>query len=276
MSTKLILVEGLPGSGKTTVAKMIHQQLLKANAQSVLYLEGDLSHPADYDGVAYFTPEQFQQLKKNHTKNHTILEDIAILIEDGYIFPYKKILQDKKTFLPEKLLKDIFEKDIYELPLEKHMHLILKRWKKFVQKQQKQKSITIFECCFIQNPVTVTMIREHAAKDITKNYIQQLAKIIQPLDPLLIYLEKVDLKASFERIIQERPKSWYEGFEQYYTKRGFGLHYRLRGLPGILEVLKERLKLEREIFMSLEMKKKWIKKDFLDIKLPLKITDFHF
>ncbi len=276
MSIKLILVEGLPGSGKTTMAKMIYQQLLKANIRSTVHLEGDLSHPADYDGVAYFTSEQFKHLKKSHVKNQMNLEDQATFFEDGYMIPYKKILQEKRIRFSEELVKAIFQKDIYELPLELHMKLIQNRWKAFVQRQQNQNGITIFECCFIQNPVTVTLIRDNAVKIVAKEYIQKLAKIIQPLEPLLIYLEPLDLKTSFERIIQERPKSWYEGLEQYYTKRGFGLHSGLIGLPGVLEVLKERLKLEREIFMSLNMKKQWIKRLFLDKKLPSKITEFLF
>jgi len=276
MSTKLILVEGLPGSGKTTLAKRIHQELSNADAPSTVYLEGDLSHPADYDGMAYFLADEFKHLKICHGKSQTILEEIKKPFEEGYMIPYRKILQDKTACFSEELLKEIFEKDVYELPLELHMQLIRKRWEEFVQSHQKQNEIIIFECCFIQNPVTVTMIRDNASYSLTKDYILQLAKIIQPLEPILIYLEPVDLKASFERIVKERPKSWYEGFEQYYTKRGFGHDFGLSGLCGVMEVLKERLKIEREIFITLEMEKHWIKNTFNDKNLPLKITDFIF
>ena len=62
MSSKLVLVEGLPGFGKTTTARLVHDILTEMNLKSQLFLEGDLEHPADYDGVAYFNEHEFNTL----------------------------------------------------------------------------------------------------------------------------------------------------------------------------------------------------------------------
>ncbi|WP_018753592.1 hypothetical protein [Paenibacillus sanguinis] len=58
-ATRLILVEGLPGSGKTMTAQMIHQLYEETGWPSRLFLEGNGEHPADYEGVAY--KEQLKQ-----------------------------------------------------------------------------------------------------------------------------------------------------------------------------------------------------------------------
>jgi len=56
---KLILVEGLPGSGKSTTAQLI-SDLYKEKGRDVrLFLDGNTWHPADYDAVAYFKNEEF-------------------------------------------------------------------------------------------------------------------------------------------------------------------------------------------------------------------------
>jgi thymidylate kinase len=52
MNTKLIVVEGIPGSGKTTTANFIKELLDERNISNQLFLEGDLNHPADFESVA--------------------------------------------------------------------------------------------------------------------------------------------------------------------------------------------------------------------------------
>jgi len=44
MRTKLVIVEGLPGSGKTTTASAIHEVLTNNYISSELFLEGNLDH----------------------------------------------------------------------------------------------------------------------------------------------------------------------------------------------------------------------------------------
>jgi len=49
--TKLILVEGLPGSGKSTTAQVICIQLLRNGFESRWYHEEDPFHPISHDGL---------------------------------------------------------------------------------------------------------------------------------------------------------------------------------------------------------------------------------
>lgn len=62
MKTKLIMVEGLPGFGKSTTSRMIYDILTERNIEARLVLEGDVDHPADYEGTACVTEEEFGQL----------------------------------------------------------------------------------------------------------------------------------------------------------------------------------------------------------------------
>lgn len=54
MGAKLIIVEGLPGSGKSTTAQIIYDILKEKGISTEFYCEGNYNHPADFDGVAYF------------------------------------------------------------------------------------------------------------------------------------------------------------------------------------------------------------------------------
>jgi hypothetical protein len=151
------------------------------------------------------------------------------------------------------LFKNITKNDIYELPIDLHTKLILDRWDDFVNTYINEDKVVIFECCFIQNPVTVSMIRNNSPKDVTMIYINGLAKKIVPLEPVLIFVEQEDIKASFNRVVCERPKEWFEGFKDYYTNQGYGLYNNLKGLDGVIQVLEARSSLECDVYDSLKL-----------------------
>ena len=65
-NSRLILVEGIPGSGKTSTATFIQKWLDEHGFANRLYLEGDLDHPADYELVAYFPRAEYQQFLIDH------------------------------------------------------------------------------------------------------------------------------------------------------------------------------------------------------------------
>ena len=47
MNARLYLIEGLPGSGKTTTAEALTHLLQEQQTDTRLHIEGDLNHPAD-------------------------------------------------------------------------------------------------------------------------------------------------------------------------------------------------------------------------------------
>ncbi|NDI33180.1 hypothetical protein [Chengkuizengella sediminis] len=253
MNTKLILIEGLPGFGKSTTAKFVEQLLMEMNIQTELFLEGNLDHPADYDGVSVFDNNEFDELVLSSEQYKNIFIKRAIKKGEHYFLPYRKIENDLKIKFPEELSNLIVKKDIYEITLDQNIEFISDRWSEFTETAINNNQTYIFECCFIQNPLTVGMVKYNAPKEIVTNYVMRLAEIIKPLNPLLIYIEQDDLEYSFKKAIKERPKEWSEGV--YYTNQDYGKKHTLKGLEGILKVLEARRKLELQIFDKLKLKK---------------------
>lgn len=252
---KLIIVEGLPGSGKSTAAKIIHNLIQSKGIDVQLFSEGDYNHPADFDGVAFFNRKEFCELQENYLSDEDILDRIKLEESDGFLIPYRKAIEEQQILFSEQILNDITKRDIYELSLDIHTELIIKRWKEFVDSCINIDKVVIFECCFIQNPITVTMIRDGASKEVSKNYVNRLAELIKPLDPILIYVEQDSIEQSFRKAIDERPKEWFEGFSSYYSNQGYGLLNHLNGVDGVLKILEERRDLEKEIYGQLKMDK---------------------
>ncbi|KRE31630.1 hypothetical protein [Paenibacillus sp. Soil522] len=265
MRSKLVLIEGLPGFGKTTTAQLVHEILTEMNIKSQLFLEGNLEHPADYDGVACFKNYEFDELLSTHEKFRDLLSNRMIKQGNNYFLEYRKIKNEYGSSIPDELLHAIVKNDVYELSLDQNRKLITERWKKFTENVLNGSDTFVFDCCFIQNPVTMGMIKYGAKKEDVISYVIELATIVEKLNPLLIYVEQNDLEHSFRKAIKERPKEWSEGFIEYYTNQGFGKKQGYNGLEGTLQVLKARRELEEEIFNGINIAKKKVDNSSYDI-----------
>lgn len=256
VNTKLVLVEGLPGSGKSTTAEMANDILNEWNVDTKLFLEGNVEHPADYEGGSYFSNTEFDQLLEHYSELKPILLKHALERCDGFVLPQYQLKQDlDDSMVPDSFWEHIWNQDIYELPLEKNIELISDKWKRFVEQALAGNHTYIFECCFIQNPVTIGMIKYGASQDVVMNYVTELADIIEPLNPLLLYVEQQDLSRSFKKAVQERTKEWSAGFMEYYNTQGYGKMNGAEGIDGTIEVLEARYQLETVIYNSLSLLK---------------------
>jgi hypothetical protein len=242
MKKKLILVEGLPGSGKTTISKLVQKILLEMNIESQLFLEGDVNHPADFESVACIGEAEYDVIK-NQFLDHSLIRKEG----NSYLIPYRKLLG-----LPNELLELLSKDDIYELPFEKNQEMIVNNWGKFAETAIGN---FIFECCFIQNPVTVGMIKYGVSDVLIIEYVNSLAEKVSALNPILIYINQDNLGAAFAKAVEDRPKDWSQGFIEYYTTQGYGKAHALEGFEGTVEVLKARKELEKKVICQLSVPK---------------------
>ena len=255
MDNKLIIIEGIPGFGKTTAAKITKQILDEYEIENKLYLEGNLDHPADFDKVTHYNTKEFKKLLSDYPEYKSLIKKITEKDNKNfYIYYHKSKLKYQDDF-PDELYRIISKNDIYELPFKRNKKLIVDNWNKFSKNAASKNEVYIFECCFIQNPVTVSLIRDNNGFEQTYQYIKELLKTIKKLNPILIYIDRDNLDKTFRQIAKERPKKWLDFFIEYYTQQGYGLKNNLTGLNGSIEVLKKRYNYEKKIFNKLNIKK---------------------
>ncbi|MRB19277.1 hypothetical protein [Bacillus sp. SI2] len=258
MNTKLIIVEGLPGFGKSTTAQLINDILSQNKIEVELFLEGNLNHPADYDGVSCFNKFEFDRLLFNSGDFKEVLLKRVLKKGSNYLLPYRKIKNEFGDQFSDELFNDISRNDIYELSFDKNVELIADKWKNFAEIALEDDKVYIFECCFIQNPLTIGMIKYGEQKEKIINYVMKVAKIIENLNPMLFYVEQDNLEFSFRKALKERNPEWSTGIVDYYTNQGYGKEHNHSGVEGAIKVLEARRNLELEIFDMLKMKKEKI------------------
>ena len=112
---KLILVEGIPGSGKTSTARFIQGLLDEAQVPNALYLEGDLDHPADYEGIAWMPGQELEAYLQQSGLRRAMIEPYAwVEGEDGFI-AYRKLERNHQEAVPQEMIHFLAQHDVYEV-----------------------------------------------------------------------------------------------------------------------------------------------------------------
>ena len=161
--SRLILVEGIPGSGKTSTATFIQKWLDERGFANRLFLEGDLDHPADYELVAYFSRPEYEQFLIVNETSRLQLEEFSSFNGGDCFVAYRKLEQAHREDLPEGLIDDLARRDVYEIQHpDTYYRLTLERWKAFTEAALQAETTCVFECCFLQNPLTMLLAKYNA------------------------------------------------------------------------------------------------------------------
>ncbi len=221
MKRKLYIVEGLPCSGKSSTAAWIAERLSE-HGQVCLVDEGTLAHPADYEFHA--------------------LAPAGFISEESCIVPLSGLSQEMfQKLLPYK---------IYDfLPWEVEMPLMLEKWRDFVNRAQENVTY-VFNCVLLQNPMCETMMRFGFPEEASRAYIAQIAEIIAPLSPSVVYLKNTDIASSVRRCALERP-NWLDGVIDYHVNGAYGKSIGAEGFDGYITCLRERQARELRILDAL-------------------------
>ena len=98
MESKLILFEGIPGSGKSTFSRKTELFLKKNNINTHLYMEGCL-HPANLDGYAVIKVSELEDLVEKFPSFKDRIYKSMIYFNDYVLIQLKKIFYNKKCSL---------------------------------------------------------------------------------------------------------------------------------------------------------------------------------
>ncbi|WP_258296450.1 hypothetical protein [Paenibacillus peoriae] len=195
MKTKLVIVEGIPGSGKSTLSRYIHDMLNTHQIESELFLEGNLRHPADYESVACMPNEELDRLRSIYSEVFHYIDPFVSLNGNDSLIAYALAQQSAQNEIPSSLYEEIRRYEIYDgVPVEKHCELMIQRWKSFVKDQREKEKLMILECCFLQNPGCALLARHDAGDDRFIQHVSQIAEQIQELNPILFYLKQPNVR----------------------------------------------------------------------------------
>ena len=234
---RLIIVEGLPCSGKSSAARYIAEKL-----DMICFDEDSCAHPADYEFHAFVRTEELEKFSDD--EQGEIIEKSERKAE-GFVVP----LSDFQSALFDKLI----QYKIYDfLPWETEKPVMLGKWREFAKNKRSDESY-VFNCVLLQNPMCETMIRFNLNWEQSRAYIEEICGIIKAINPLVLYLKNDNIADSVKKAAVERGNDWLNAVIDYHCNGAYGREKRLSGFDGYISALKERQRRELEILSNLDI-----------------------
>lgn len=279
MNSRLILVEGIPGAGKTTTARKIKEKLIEEGKEVILYEEG-VSHPADMAWNAYLNKEEYDnfiikcsEMWENSTKSISKEElinriNIQARIEDNNV-----ILAYTKIDFPEacywSLIGNVASKEICDgrKSLDEFREIHLKRWCRFAKAALLTETIYIFECAFLQNHIFELLgVYEKSDEEIYL-YLNNLLETVKALNPSIVYIEPSTVEDIIIKAANDRKSSddsrpdWIDEIAKWVSNMNFGKSHNLSGIEGVFSFCRERLRIDKLMIEKLDVPVTIIKRD---------------
>ncbi len=271
MNSRLILVEGIPGAGKTTTARKIKEKLIDEGKEAILYEEG-MSHPADmawnaclkedeYNDFIKKCSEMWEGSKKSISKEELIsrIQRQTRIEDNNVILAYTKIDFPEDCYLS--LIGDVASKEICDgrKSLDEFRDIHLRRWSKFAEQALLNDNIYIFECAFLQNHIFELLgVYEKSDEEIYL-YLKSLLETVKSLSPSIVYIEPSSVE---DIIIQAANESkspegsrpdWIDEVANWVSNMNFGKSHNLKGIEGVFYFCKERLRIDKLMIEKLNV-----------------------
>ena len=252
----LILIEGIPGAGKTTTSKFVQQELIKRGIDAVSYQEGDL-HPADLSWQSILPIDEYHKLLTEFPNHFDVLEKYTLVEDKQAITAYNRLGINPKSDLYQKLWQnDIYIKNV-DLDTFKQEHL--KRWKRFSADADINK-VYIFECALLQNHITELMLKYEVDGTVIIEYLQEFFDSIISLSPTIIYLAPVSVENAIMHVAAERttedPKrshNWINRVVKEISESNYGIRNNIKNITGCINYFNHRQQIELELLRNVNI-----------------------
>ena len=255
--SNIYVIEGLPGSGKTTFSKKLEEHLLSIGIKVKRFSEGDL-HPIDLAWCSIMDKDTFDYYCNHYCEIKDDIIKHTKIVKDDYITAYTQIelKESYKDFYDVFGEYEIFKTNSLDTFLNKHLEI----YSQFIIDLD-QDMTYIFECVFLQNHINELILKYNASLEQILDYYNKLIEALYPQRIKIIYINQVNVKSTLDHIINERKtnnpllyKDWIDNVLEYVQEQPFSEELNYLGYDGFLRFLKDRKQLELKLLNELNIK----------------------
>ena len=219
---RLILLEGLPGTGKTMNSYKLYEQLAR-NGLDVRWLhEVSQPHPTLFFSESCMTKEEYRLFIEKYPETANGLNGIAEVrattVGIDYLTLARRMPGQENTVWYQELL----QYDAMVFPLERYEPIAYEKWEAFVNAALRNDTIYILDSSIFQYQI-FTFLLNGADYQRLARFVRGIMDMLKPLRPALIYLYRENTRDSIEfmekqRGVKDLESTWIRDKERPYYR----------------------------------------------------------
>ncbi|HEX6888092.1 MAG TPA: hypothetical protein VF143_08295, partial [Candidatus Nanopelagicales bacterium] len=188
---RLVLVEGIPGAGKTTTATRLAALLRDRAVPAVVHLEGQ-PNPADLAWQWWLPGEEFAQVLASHPQAADELRRCAWVGSTGVAIAYTQVDPAAAGPTWPALAAQLADHEPFDgrLSADRFVDLLVTRWSELGRSAPP--GVTILEAAFLQDTLVELLLWAEWDLDRIVPALRRLADAVAPLAPLVVRLSVAD------------------------------------------------------------------------------------
>ncbi|MDG0791176.1 hypothetical protein OMP38_10055 [Cohnella ginsengisoli] len=192
----MVLVEGLCGTGKSTLAEKLHHYLLQQGMQSCFYDEGAEGHPSSLNGHAFFREEEYRGFLERYPKTADEIRKRALRDGNYYLLPNRGVREfsEQDVLYAELKTRELCWTDTPRAELWEFTYLIQRHWARFAELASTKDTVFVLEAVFFQHQIHDLFKHYKASVSQIEQHIHGIADQISLMNPVLIYLTQPSVR----------------------------------------------------------------------------------
>ncbi|MWC27668.1 hypothetical protein [Paenibacillus sp. MMS18-CY102] len=207
--SQLILMEGLPSTGKSTNAGILLTQLERNGHKAWWVHEVARPHPVLFFYEAYMENHEYDAFITRHPHAAATLESFIIRRNRSVGIDLLELEWHHLDQLGSEAYHGLCQYDVWKFSLERYKKAALAKWEHFVQQQMQSDEIVILDSSIFQFQIYSFILADAPLTELLP-FIEQLYAIIAPLHPSLVYLHREDTNDTIDYMIQDRGTAFLE------------------------------------------------------------------
>lgn len=207
--SRLIFIEGLPSTGKSTNAGILFSQLERNGKKARWIHEVARPHPTLFFYEAYMDDKEYLEFITRYPHSASTLEHILIRRNNGIGIDLLEVEWNYYEQIGSNAFMDLKKHDVWNFDLERYKQVALEKWEYFVEKQLQSDEIAILDSCIFQFQI-YTFILADAPLTQLQSFIEAIYKITAPLKPSLIYLHRKNTDDTIDYLVKDRGSAFLE------------------------------------------------------------------
>ena len=236
IDTKLIILEGLPGTGKTTNSFCLLSHLERNGFAARWIHENSRPHPTSYFNEACLSYEELELFFQRFPHTRSIIEKIWMKRRTTIELDLMEIKWHYLQDFGDEAFEEINKFDVWNFTLDEYERVALEKWEVFASEASKASEVLLLDSSLFQFQI-FTFLLKNAPYDRMQGFIQKLFNILAPLKPTLIYLYREKTEEAIAYLEKQRGVEFLEYIYERDKKEPF-YENRPTGAEGMRQFLR--------------------------------------